>query len=427
MSSINHLRGIIDANCLTGSKFIDWLRNLKILLKSEHIAYVLEGDGPVEPASDVSKDEVWEYHKWQEDSTIFQCHMLASMCNEFQRQHEDMEPKAMLLHLIELFAEQSRTQRYEISKSLFRARMAESSSVQAHVLKMIEWIKRLVVLGVELPVEMSTNRILQSLPESFSQIIFYSNMNKIHASLLELLNMLTTAEGNLQKEKPQVLFVGGTNKKRKVAFASKRGKGKKQVKATLTRKDDDDKGMCFHCGVKGHWRRNCKRYLNEKAQRKHDDTPGIYMIDTYLSYRDSTSWVLDTGCTSHICNDSQGLKSKQKLRKGEVELRMGNDARVAVVALGVVNLKLPSGDYLSLEECHYVPSIVKNITLVSCLDKMGYTLIIKNKCCSIYLGSKLVVTAPLVNDLYLIDVSSYNLQMDVAPKKSKQGVNEAYL
>ena len=349
------------------------------------------------------------------------------MCNELHRQHEDMEPKAMLLHLMELFAEQSRTQRYEILKSLFRARMAESSSIQAHVIKMIEWIEMLAVLGVELPDEMSTNLILQTLPDSFSQFIVNFNMNKIHASLPELLNMLTTAEGNLQKEMPQVLFVYGTNKKRKVAFASKRGKGKKQVKETLTRKDGDDKETCFHCGVKRHWKRNCKKYLNEKAQRKHGDAPGIYMIDTYLSYRDSVSWVLDTGCTSHICNDSQRLTSKRKLRKGKVELRMGNDARVAAVGLGVVNLKLPSGDYLSLEVCHYVPSIVKNIISVSCLDKMGYTVIIKDKCCSIYLGSKLVATTPLVNVLYLINVSSYNLQMDVALKKSKQGVNKAYL
>ena len=64
--------------------------------------------------------------------------------------------------------------------------------------------------------------------------------------------MLTIAKENLQKEKPQVLFVGGTNKKRKVAFASKRGKGKKQVKTTSTRKDGDDKGTCFHYGVKEH-------------------------------------------------------------------------------------------------------------------------------------------------------------------------------
>ena len=58
---------------------------------------------------------------------------------------------------------------------------------------------------------------------------------------------------------------------------------------------------------------------------------------------------------------------------------------------------------------------------------MRYTLIIKDKCCSIYLGSKFAATAPLVNGLYLIDVSSYNLQMNATLKKSKQDVNEAYL
>ena len=52
---------------------------------------------------------------------MFQYYMLASVYNELQRQHEDKEPRAMLLHLMELFAEQSRTLRYEISKSLFRA------------------------------------------------------------------------------------------------------------------------------------------------------------------------------------------------------------------------------------------------------------------------------------------------------------------
>ena len=109
MSSTNPLRGIIDANRLTSPKFTNWLRNLKILLKFERIAYVLEGDGLVEPTSDASEDEVWEYQKWQEDFTTVQCYMLASMCNELQRQHEDMEPKAMLLYLMELFAEQSRT------------------------------------------------------------------------------------------------------------------------------------------------------------------------------------------------------------------------------------------------------------------------------------------------------------------------------
>ena len=65
------------------------------------------------------------------------------------------------------------------------------------------------------------------------------------------------------------------------------------------------------------------------------------------------------------------------MRKGEVDMRMGNAARVVFVALGVVNLKLPSRDCLSLGECRYAPSIIKNNIIVSCLDKMGYNLIIK--------------------------------------------------
>ena len=35
MSSTNPLRGIMDANRLTGPNFTDWLKNLKILLRSE--------------------------------------------------------------------------------------------------------------------------------------------------------------------------------------------------------------------------------------------------------------------------------------------------------------------------------------------------------------------------------------------------------
>ena len=53
MSSTNPLRDIMDANYLTSLNFIDLLKNLNLLLKSENIAYVLEGDGSVELASDV--------------------------------------------------------------------------------------------------------------------------------------------------------------------------------------------------------------------------------------------------------------------------------------------------------------------------------------------------------------------------------------
>ena len=52
-----------------------------------------------------------------------------------------MDTQSILLNLKELYEEQSRTVRYEISKQLFCARMAEGSTVQDHVLKVIDLIE----------------------------------------------------------------------------------------------------------------------------------------------------------------------------------------------------------------------------------------------------------------------------------------------
>ena len=99
MSSSNLIHDIMDANRLTRTNFNDWLRNLKILLRSKHIEYVLERKGPYEPATIASEEDIWENQKWKDNSTTVGCFMLASTRNEVQRQHEEMQPRAVLLHL----------------------------------------------------------------------------------------------------------------------------------------------------------------------------------------------------------------------------------------------------------------------------------------------------------------------------------------
>ena len=70
-------------------------------------------------------------------------------------------------------------------------------------------------------------------------------------------------------------------------------------------------GVYFHCNEPGHWKRNCKLYLDElkkkkKKSRETTSSSGIYVIEINLST--STSWVFDTGYGSHICTNVQGLK-----------------------------------------------------------------------------------------------------------------------
>jgi hypothetical protein len=59
---------------------------------------------------------------------------------------------------------------------------------------------------------------------------------------------------------------------------------------------------------------------------------GIFVIEINMST--STSWVLDTESGSHICTDVQGLRTSGALAKGKVDLRVGNGAMVAALAVG---------------------------------------------------------------------------------------------
>ena len=56
----------------------------------------------------------------------------------------------------------------------------------------------------------------------------------------------------------------------------------------------------------------------------------------------------------------QDLKDVRGLREGEITLRVGNGARVAVVAVRTYSLRLPSGFNLILKDCYYIPVASKN-------------------------------------------------------------------
>ena len=55
MTSVN-LRSLMESNKLTGPNFLDWLRNLRIVLKSKKIGYVLDEALPNPPAANASEN-----------------------------------------------------------------------------------------------------------------------------------------------------------------------------------------------------------------------------------------------------------------------------------------------------------------------------------------------------------------------------------
>ena len=74
--------------------------------------------------------------------------------------------------------------------------------------------------------------------------------------------------------------------------------------------------------------------------------------------------------------DAGKIKSRS-VERGEVDFRVGNNARVAAMAVGTMQLHLPLGFVLELSICYFVPSLSRNILSPSCLMKDGYSLRVK--------------------------------------------------
>ncbi|KAD4180294.1 hypothetical protein E3N88_28885 [Mikania micrantha] len=136
------LRTILEKERLNRGNFMDWYRNLRIVLKQEKKSYVLDDPIPDQPdENDVEAFNDWV--KYVEDSVQVSCLMLASMTSDLQKDFENHNAYDMITQLKEMFQQQSRVERFETVRALHACRMDETQSVSSYVLKMKSHIDRL--------------------------------------------------------------------------------------------------------------------------------------------------------------------------------------------------------------------------------------------------------------------------------------------
>ena len=140
----------------------------------------------------------------------------------------------------------------------------------------------------------------------------------------------------------------------------------------------------------------------------------------------SNSWVLDTGCGTHICFNVQGLTRNRRLRPGELDLIMGNKDVAPVEMIGDYKLYFDSGLYIVLGNVCYSANMARNIMSFNALYLDGFDFKFDNGSILVYKDNMFYFKASpykgiLETTVSLCDSSILNID------SSKNGLDKTYL
>ncbi|GKC33453.1 retrotransposon protein, putative, ty1-copia subclass [Tanacetum coccineum] len=249
--------------------------------------------------------------------------MLMTMELEIQRNLENLHANEMLQELKTLFAQQAEHVLLQTVREFHSCKQEEGQSSSSYILKMKGYIDNLECLGHPVSLNLGVSLILISLRKEFDSFVQNYNMHSMGKTINELHAMLKLHEQTLTKNNALALHA---------------------IRAA--------------------------ELLKNKKLSQGASGSGIFTIELYTF--PNKSWFYDTGCGTHICNTTQGLRGSRKLKPDALSLYVGNGQRAEVEAIGSYHLSLPSGLVIVLNNCHYAPSITRGIISVSRLYDDGY-------------------------------------------------------
>ncbi|KAH9750945.1 Integrase catalytic domain-containing protein [Citrus sinensis] len=245
-----------------------------------------------------------------------------------------------------LYMTKSLANRLYIKKKMFSLKMIEEASLNEHVDEFNIVCDELETIDEGLSDDSKALLLISSLPKSYKHFVDTLLYRRQTLSLEEVKSALGTKklkdkQDNPESESSEGVMARGRPEKRE-------SRGKKQDRSKSKQKNL----KCFHCHKEGHFKRHCPERKNKNKETKERtgntaiaieeegsfETAGVLIA---TSQKPQGQWVLDSGCTFHMCPNRSYFTTYQPCDGGMV--LMGNNSMCKVVGIGTVSLRMFDG------------------------------------------------------------------------------------
>ncbi|KAH9769620.1 hypothetical protein KPL71_012083 [Citrus sinensis] len=314
--------------------------------------------------------------------------------------------------LEELFLKKSLAKRLYMKRKLYRFSIKDGTTMKDHVDEFNKLILDLENVNILLEDEDRALILLSSLPDSFEHFVdtlLYGRPTltlKDDKNALESKDLKKRADGKDQTTGDGLVAKAKTEKK---MYKDKKNKNQKEKTDKMKKKR-----KCYFCQKEGHYIKDCfeKKKL-EKLQKESSGKYDIVSIDEGESEdadvliaadkKFSGEWILDSGCSFHMCPQKYFFITFEKVDGGRVLL--GNNLACKVAGIGSVSIKMHDGKVISLEQVRYVPELKRNLISLGMIDQLGCSIKAENGELQIIRNGTVIMKGYRRNGLYVLNGS----------------------
>ena len=357
-------------------------------------------------------DEDWKYVNRQACGTIRLC--LAKDQKYFVM--KETMASSLWKKLEDKYMTKSIENRLYLKKKLYRFQYKKGISMIEHLDDYNKILADLQNLDVEISDEDKALLLLNSLPDTYEHLTTTMLYGKDEVKFIDVSNALVNNEYRKKDQfdhrdtTSEALTVArGRTNNRRSEVPSERGKSRSKSRGASRSKPKGEssfrrpaKDECAYCHQKGHWKKNCpnKDKSNVNVADKVDDgEDSAFTVSSSDNHSDR--WILDSGCSYHMCPNRQWFSSFQELDGGVV--LMGNDNTCQTKGIGTVRLKMHDGTIRRLTDVRYVPDLKKNLISLGVLDSSGYKVTMEGGVLKVVRGAFLAMKGTRQRNLYFLD------------------------